>query len=109
MKLNNIDLNKVKVFRQVMESGSCSLAAEQLHLTRSAVSQSISGLESMLQTTLFHRVGRRLHPTEKAERLYQSIKPHLMQIESSFLGLKNEDAVVEELRVGTFYEFAKNQ
>ena len=67
--LNNVDLNKLRTFLAVAERGGISPAAAALGLTRSAVSQSVSGLEGSLGVQLFDRVGRRLVPTREGRTL----------------------------------------
>ena len=57
----------IPVFVAVLESGSFSLAAERLRMTKSAVSKRISGLEDNLGTRLFHRSTRKLTLTEAGE------------------------------------------
>ncbi len=74
MKLNDLDLNKLHVFRVVAESLSMRESAERLFRTPSAVSQSISSLEVSLQTLLFNRVGIRLRLTEAGRALLTQVK-----------------------------------
>lgn len=69
MNLNNVDLNKLRSFLAVAERGGVSAAAGALSLTRSAVSQSVAGLESSLGVRLFDRVGRRLVLTAEGSTL----------------------------------------
>jgi DNA-binding transcriptional LysR family regulator len=73
MKLNDLDLNKLHVFRVVAEAGSMRGAAPLLLRSPSAISQSISGLEEALGLRLFRRVGIRLELTEPGRRLLAQI------------------------------------
>lgn len=50
----------LQAFVTVEETGSVSRAAELLHLTQPAVTRRIQALESVLDTKLFDRVGKRL-------------------------------------------------
>ena len=57
---SRVDLNKLRTFAVIAESGGVSAAAGRLALSRSAVSHSLAALESELEVALFHRVGRGL-------------------------------------------------
>ncbi len=57
------------VFVTVIDSGSISAAAEQLGLTPSAVSRTLSRLEDALGTTLLNRTTRRMNLTEEGRFL----------------------------------------
>ena len=48
-------LTSLRVFREVVEAGSFSRAAEELNVTPAAVSRMIARLEDHLETTLFLR------------------------------------------------------
>jgi DNA-binding transcriptional LysR family regulator len=52
-----MDTQQLQAFIAVAETGSFSTAAEQLHLTQPAISKRISGLEQLLETRLFDRIG----------------------------------------------------
>ena len=110
MKLNSIDLNKLNTFCSVIEHHGFKKASEDLNLTRSAISQSISGLENSLGFALFHRVGRRLIPTEKGEALYAQFHGYQLQLQKTLTGLGKPQHKVEGLvRLGAYFEFAKNR
>jgi len=64
-----MDMNTLSAFLAVAESGSFSLAAEQLHLTQPAVSKRVAALEEELNTRLFDRIGRRISLTEAGRQL----------------------------------------
>ena len=55
-----LPLNTLAAFRAVAEVQNLRAAAEALHLTHSAVSQQIRGLEEHLGFELFERRGRRV-------------------------------------------------
>ncbi|GAB7532678.1 LysR family transcriptional regulator [Pseudomonas sp. 3A(2025)] len=57
--------DELQVFVSVIESGSISAAAEQLGLTPSGVSRTLTRLEAKLQTTLLNRTTRRMDLTEE--------------------------------------------
>ncbi|HLU03307.1 MAG TPA: LysR family transcriptional regulator [Advenella sp.] len=68
MMTNSDDL---LTFVTVIDSGSISAAAEQLNLTPSAVSRTLSRLEQSLETTLLNRTTRRMHLTEEGRFLLE--------------------------------------
>lgn len=51
----HIETHEIRVFKAVCEENGFGRAAKKLHLTQSAVSQSIANLESKLDTTLVER------------------------------------------------------
>ena len=62
-------LRQVATFRTVARLGSVSMAAEELHLSQSAVSIQISGLEAAAGAPLVLRTGRGVRLTEAGELL----------------------------------------
>ncbi|WP_345487516.1 LysR family transcriptional regulator [Orbus sasakiae] len=66
-----IDLNCLPIFVAVIEHGNFSAAAKRLHLTRSAVSKSISRLEKMLGVALFQRSTRHQVLTDEGMVFYE--------------------------------------
>ncbi len=50
-----VKLELYRVFKEVAETGNISLAAKNLYISQSAVSQSIKQLETALQARLFAR------------------------------------------------------
>lgn len=81
IQIRNLDLNLLVVFRVLMEEGSVNRAAEQLGRTPSAVSHALGRLRDQLGDPLLVRVGGRMQPSPKAQRLYAEIKPILLKIE----------------------------
>ena len=64
------DLRLIHYFEVVYRLLSFSKAAEELHLTHSAVTRSIKTLEEAWGTQLFYRTTRSVEPTEAGTRLY---------------------------------------
>ncbi len=67
-----MDWDKLRIFKAVAEAGSFTHAGENLNLSQSAISRQISGLETSLGLTLFHRHARGLVLTEQGEMLFQT-------------------------------------
>ncbi len=62
-------LRQLVAFHTVARRGNVSLAADELHLTQSAVSIAIGGLEQAVGTPLFARTGRGLRLTDAGDLL----------------------------------------
>jgi DNA-binding transcriptional LysR family regulator len=74
------DLNTVAVFVMVAEARSFRAAADQLGVTRPAVSQALRKLENTLGIALLQRTTRSVGLTEAGERFYNSVAPALAEI-----------------------------
>lgn len=70
-------------FESAARLGSFTRAADELHLTQSAVSRHIQGLESSLHTQLFQRIGRQVRLTREGERYAHEISAALFRIRSA--------------------------
>jgi len=68
-------LPEYQALRSLMQGGTTTAAAQQLGLSQSAISRSISSLESRTGLTLFEREAGRLRPTEEAVRLNRRLDP----------------------------------
>lgn len=97
-----MDWDKLRVFHAVADAGSLTHAGDQLHLSQSAISRQIRGLEEQLEATLFHRHARGLLLTEQGEILYEatwSMTKRLTQAAAEIQDSKDE--VFGDLRVTT--------
>lgn len=65
----NLDLTSLRSFVTVLETGGVTRAAQQLHLTQSAVSMQLKRLEESLGQPLLDRAGRGVAPTAQGEQL----------------------------------------
>lgn len=64
-----LERNHLAIVRAVADHGSLTAAAEQLHLTQSALSHTMRKLEEQLGLAIWHREGRSLRPTQAGEYL----------------------------------------
>ncbi len=64
------ELRLMRHFEAVYRHSSFSNAAQELHLTHSALTKSIKSLEANWDTPLFHRTTRTVVPTEAGKKLY---------------------------------------
>lgn len=97
-----MDWDKLRVFHAVADAGSLTHAGDQLHLSQSAISRQIRGLEEQLSATLFHRHARGLLLTEQGELLYQAtyeMNARLMHAAAQIRDSKDE--ILGDLRVTT--------
>ena len=77
-----IPLQTLPTFRAVATLSNLRAAAEQLHLTHSAISQQIRLLEEQLGFALFDRRGRRVVLNAAGSAFLQAIEPALEQIDA---------------------------
>ena len=69
-----MQLESLKMFCDVVETGSFSRAAQINHVTQSAVSQQIRALETRYEQRLLSRSARQVTPTPAGERLFRGCK-----------------------------------
>ena len=79
--MSRLPLNTLTAFRSVAELQNLRAAAEVLHLTHSAVSQQIKGLEEHLGFELFERRGRRVVLNPAGQALLRSVQGALAQLD----------------------------
>ena len=65
-----MNIDQLKTFRKVAQTGGFTKAASELFLTQPAVSQQIKSLEDAFGTTLFDRSTRNVCLTGEGEILY---------------------------------------
>lgn len=73
----DFDLNLLKVFAAVADTGSVTRAASRLYVTQPAVSASLKRLTEVVGTELFVRQGRGLVLTERGRELFAKARTHL--------------------------------
>lgn len=82
-------LNAIAAFVNAVETGSFVLAAQRMHLTRSAVSKSIARLEQRLGVRLFHRTTRNQRLTEDGAAYYERCVRALAELEAGAAALSD--------------------
>jgi len=73
----DLDLNLLRVFVVVAETGSVTAAARQLYVTQPAISAALKRLAASVDAPLFARSGRGLMLTARGEQVFASARPHL--------------------------------
>ena len=99
------NLNLVRSFVVVAQTGSLTRAAQVLHVTQGAISQQISKLEDYLGVRLFDRRPRGLELTESGRRLFRGVSGAVNQIDSELKAARLRD-ITEELCVTCNASFA---
>ena len=84
-----MELDNLKAFLAVAETGSFSLAADHLHLTQPAVSKRIAQLEHQLDARLFDRIGRTVRLTDTGQTLAERANAILQQVEDTERAIRN--------------------
>lgn len=77
------DYAELRAFAAVVEHGSFARAAAQLGLSRSALSQTIRGLEERLGLRLLNRTTRSVAPSEAGTRLLAGLLPALADLDAA--------------------------
>lgn len=80
---HRLDLNLIRVFVAIYETGSVTLAAEHLFLTQPTVSYGLSKLRELFADSLFVRHARGMAPTPRAEDIYRLFSKALADIDGT--------------------------
>ena len=106
MFIDRVNLNHLRLFEAVYKARSMTVAAQELHLTQSGVSQHVKALEDVLGVRLFDRVKQRLIPTKNADSLYKQSRKGLMEIEQALWKVTGKERAMEgTVSVGIPREF----
>lgn len=103
-----LPLHALPAFRAVAQLQNLRAAADTLHLTHSAVSQQIRGLEEQLGFELFERRGRRVVLNPAGEALLRSVVPALAQLDDGVqAAAAAASGAAQRLRVTSIPSFAQ--
>lgn len=103
-----LPLNTLPAFRAVAELANLRAAADALHLTHSAVSQQIRGLEEQLGFPLFDRRGRRVVLNAGGEALLRSVQAALATLDEGVqAAAAAASGAAQRLRVTVLPSFAQ--
>ncbi len=78
-----MDIQNIRAFVCIADSGSFSRAAEALFITQPAVSKRITALEQSLGTRLFDRIGKQVRLTEAGRALLPGYRRILTEMDDS--------------------------
>jgi DNA-binding transcriptional LysR family regulator len=99
----NLDLDLVRTFVAVADSGSMTVAANLLHMTQGAVSQQVKRLEDVLDCLLFVRKTRRLELSRQGE-LFLVKARKLLRLNDEIWADMSTQPLRGALRVGVPYD-----
>jgi len=81
------DINDLQAFLAVARERSFTKAAAKLGVSQSALSHTVTGLETRLGLRLLTRTTRSVAPTEAGGRLLQNLSPHFEEIDAQLAAL----------------------
>ncbi|MEN1966695.1 LysR family transcriptional regulator [Lentibacillus sp. N15] len=97
-----MNIEQLKYIVEVAKVGSLSIASEKLHITQSAISQSISHLEGELNVKIFNRSRMGATPTDRGNKIIIKALETLGKLEELKMEADpNPDLVGGKLRLGT--------
>jgi DNA-binding transcriptional LysR family regulator len=99
-----MQLESLRMFCDVVETGSFSRAAQLNHVTQSAVSQQIRALETRYEQRLLSRSARQVTPTPAGERLFRGCKEILSRFAEVELEIREQASEVSgACNISTIY------
>jgi DNA-binding transcriptional LysR family regulator len=99
----NLDLDLIRTFVAVADSGSMTVAANLLHMTQGAVSQQVKRLEDVLDCLLFVRKTRRLELSRQGEQFLVKARK-LLRLNDEIWAEMTGQPLRGALRVGVPYD-----
>ncbi|MCK0164049.1 LysR family transcriptional regulator [Marinobacter sp. S6332] len=90
-----MDSNALKAFITIVDQGSFSEAAEQLHLSQPAISKRLAALENQLGETLIDRSQRQIRLTDSGSRLLPHARKILDEIHNARIALSPDSGLLE--------------
>ena len=85
MHFRKLDLNLLVALDALIRHQSVSMAADELHLSQSAMSNSLARLRDYFQDDLLIKVGRKMELSSHARQLEQPVRDILVSIDASLL------------------------
>lgn len=104
-----LETSQLQTLIAVAQAQSFSKAAEGLHVTQSAISQSIKNLEQKIGVGLFKRMGKKVVLTEEGEKLYKTAAEFIGRLDDVLADIKEErDGLIGRIRIGTLTGIGKS-
>lgn len=98
--LDNINLNLLKYFYEVVNEGNITRASENLMISQPAITKSIKELESELNVKLLERSKKGVIPTLEGKILYEHTKEILNQVNTTINIIESSKNTGGELYIG---------
>jgi DNA-binding transcriptional LysR family regulator len=86
-----IDLNLIRAFVTIYETGSVSVAADRLHVSQPSISYTLKRLRDLLGEPLFKRTREGMAPTYFATQLYEKFRNAVSEIEGAIESTRKFD------------------
>ena len=102
---NMLDLDQLRTFVAIADSGSFTKAADSVHKTQSAVSMQMRRLEERIGKPIFGRDGRSAKLTEDGERLLGYAR-RLIRLSDETVAAFDDDELSGRVRLGTPDDYA---
>ena len=90
---SHLSLRQLRAFLAVAQESSMTRAAEKLHLTPSALSMLVRGMEDDLGVRLFDRTTRRLVLTEAGVQFLPTVEQVFSQLDAGIAALQNNQQI----------------
>ena len=100
-----LDIDQLRTFLAIVETGSFTRAAEIVHKTQSAVSMQMKRLEERLERSIFARDGRASKLTEDGERLLDFAR-RIVKLNVEALAAFSDFALTGRVRLGVPDDYA---
>lgn len=100
-----LDLDQLQTFVSIVDTGSFTRAADEVHRTQSAVSMQMRRLEDRIGKALFEKEGRMNKLTEEGERLL-SYARRLLHLNRETLAAFDDRALEGTIRIGVPDDYA---
>ncbi|WP_182086689.1 LysR substrate-binding domain-containing protein [Aureimonas sp. ME7] len=101
-----LDLDQLRTFVAIVDTGSFTRAAEEVFKTQSAVSMQVRRLEERLGTDLFERNGRAVKLTDAGARLLNYARRMLSLSQETLLAF-DEETIEGHVRIGLPDDYAE--
>lgn len=103
-----MEIRELRAFVAVAEEGGMSAAARRLHVSQSALSQTIQSLERELGVQLLVRDYAGARPTDTGKALVEQARALLDRHDRALAAISGAAAAVRNLRIGVPLEFPPN-
>lgn len=103
---NPLDLDQLRTFVAIVDTGSFTRAAEEVFKTQSAVSMQVRRLEERLGTDLFERSGRAVKLTDAGGRLLTYAR-RMLSLSQETLSAFDEETIEGHVRIGLPDDYAE--